>query len=246
MPDWRHAEDYAFTADLTRHQWAWEFLRRNPDYRRRWAAFAATWRDLEAAYGSPPNRDFPAWRQDPRAWVRASECPEGECRVDQDKVLIECALGARFGFHKFPPDPADDDPVGAGRLTWRETPPDAVRDLGQGDLAGLGAGFGSDPSLVALAFDLSRPLQGQVEQAKRYLQIVQRRRVREGAVTLRTVGGLRGQWTSALRLLDAEAEGAKGDAVASICGAPRVEALRAEARCLRDGGYLEILSLSDA
>jgi hypothetical protein len=42
MPDWRHAEDYAFTADLTRHQWAWEFLRRNPDYRRQWAAFAAT------------------------------------------------------------------------------------------------------------------------------------------------------------------------------------------------------------
>jgi len=246
MPDWRHAEDYAFTADLTRHQWAWEFLRRNPDYRRQWAAFAATWWDLEAAYGSPPNRDFPAWRQDPRAWVRASECPEGECRVDQDKVLIECALGARFGFHKFPPDPADDDPVGAGRLTWRETPPDAVRDLGQGDLAGLGAGLGSDPSLVALAFDLSRPLQGQVEQAKRYLQIVQRRRVREGAVTLRTVAGLRAQWACALRLLDAEAAEAAGDLIAPIGDAHPVEALRAEARRLRDGGYLEILSLPEA
>jgi hypothetical protein len=240
MPDWRHAEDYAFTADLTRHQWAWAFLRRNPDYRREWAAFAATWRDLEAAYGSPPNRDFPAWRQDRRAWVRASECPERECRVDQDKVLIECALGARFGFHKFPPDPADDDPVGAGRLTWRETPPDTVRDLGQGDLAGLGAGFGSDPSLVALAFDLSRPLQGQVEQAKRYLQIVQRRRVREGAVTLRTVAGLRAQWACALRLLDAEAAGAGPGALASVCGASPVVALRAEARGLRDSGYRDI------
>jgi len=246
MPDWRHAEDYAFTADLTRDQWAWEFLRRNPDYRREWAAFSATWQDLEAAYGSPPNRDFPAWRQDPRAWVRGSECPEGECQVDQDRILIECALGARFGFHKFPPDPADEDPVGAGRLTWRETPSDVVRELGQGDLAGQGAGLDSDPAVVALVFDLSRPLRGQVEQAKRYLQVVQRLRVREGALTLRTVGGLRGQWTSALRLLDAEAAGAKGDAAASICGAHRVEALRAEARRLCDGGYLEILTLPEA
>ena len=191
MPDWRHAEDYAFTADLTRHQWAWEFLRRNPDYRREWAAFAATWRDLEAAYGSPPNRGFPAWRQDPRAWVRASECPEGECRVDQDKVLIECALGARFGFHKFPPDPADHDPVGAGRLTWRAMQPDPVLELGPEDLASLGV----DPSRVALGFDLSRPLRAQVEQAKRQLQMLQRQRVWDGTLTLASVAGRRDRWT---------------------------------------------------
>jgi hypothetical protein len=239
MPDWRRPETYAFTAHLTREQWAWEFLRRNPDYRRAWAAFAATWRDLEAAYGSPPNRNFPAWRQDPRAWVHAANCPEGECRVDQDKVLIECALGARFGFHKFPPDPADDDPVGAGRLTWRELGPEPVRELGTQDLADLGA----DPALVALAFDLSRPLRDQIDQAKRQLQVLQRQRVRKGTLTLATVAGRRVLWTCVLRLLDAEAAGADPDRQNSGCiGWPR-EDLRVEAHHLRDLGYLEILRL---
>ncbi len=243
VPDWRNPEAYSFAQCLNREQWAWEFLRRNPDYRRDWAAFAATWRDLEAAYGRPPNRDFPAWRQDPRAWVHAAECPEGECRVDQDKVLIECALGARFGFHKFPPDPADDDPVGAGRLTWREIPLEPIRELGLEDQVGLQAGLGSDPALAVLAFDLSRPLRGQLEQAKRQLQLLQRRRVRAGTLTLLSVAGLRGHWTHALRLLDAEADGA--GVLVDLCGDAPPDGLLAEAKRLRDGGYLEILDLPE-
>ena len=81
------------------------------------------------------------------------------------------------------------------------TPPAAVRDLGQGDPVGLGAGFGSDLSLVALAFDLSRPLQGQVEQAERYLQIIQHRRMRGGTLALANVAGRRGRWIPTPRLL---------------------------------------------
>ena len=38
MPDWRNPADYEYTAKLTLHQWAWEFLRRNPEYCRRWKA----------------------------------------------------------------------------------------------------------------------------------------------------------------------------------------------------------------
>ncbi len=34
--DWTKPEDYAYTRSLTRHQWAWEFLRRNPEYRKDW------------------------------------------------------------------------------------------------------------------------------------------------------------------------------------------------------------------
>jgi hypothetical protein len=241
MRDWRNTNAYAFTALLTREQWAWEFLRRNRDYRRAWTDFSATWRDLEAAYGSPPNRNFPAWRLDPRAWVPACMCPEGECRVDQDKVLIECALGARFGFHKFPPDPADDDPVGAGRLSWREAPIDPIRELGEEDLAA----FGSIPAQVALGFDLSRPLRGQLEQAKRHLQWVQRLRVRDGSVTLVSVAAMRPQWTCALRLLDAEEAGADQGLIASICPAYPTEVLRPCAYHLRERGYLEMLSLPE-
>src|SRR5579863_2611582 len=35
-PDWRDPASYDDTRDLTREGWAWEFLRRNPKYRRAW------------------------------------------------------------------------------------------------------------------------------------------------------------------------------------------------------------------
>jgi hypothetical protein len=35
-PDWRDPASYNYTRDLTREGWAWEFLRRNPNYRKSW------------------------------------------------------------------------------------------------------------------------------------------------------------------------------------------------------------------
>lgn len=35
--DWRNAECYEYTRDLTDREWAWEFLRRNKDYAVDWA-----------------------------------------------------------------------------------------------------------------------------------------------------------------------------------------------------------------
>ena len=32
MPDWRNSKDYEYTKDLTPSEWAWEFLRRNPEF----------------------------------------------------------------------------------------------------------------------------------------------------------------------------------------------------------------------
>jgi hypothetical protein len=40
LPDWRNPADYAYTEDFALHDWAWEFLRRNPEYRADWAALA--------------------------------------------------------------------------------------------------------------------------------------------------------------------------------------------------------------
>jgi hypothetical protein len=51
MPNWRNPHDYDFTQTLTAAQWAWEFLRRNPEYQREWRAFIAAWRALEAIVG---------------------------------------------------------------------------------------------------------------------------------------------------------------------------------------------------
>lgn len=229
-------DDYRFAASLDSAQWAWEFLRRNPRYRSEWDSFYRTWQALEAAYGKPPNRDFCAWKADHRAWVPASECEDGECRVDQDKVLIECALGARWGFYKFPPNPRDDDPVGGQRLSWRQQSRDAVL-VSSDDTAWLG----EDPARVALGFDLSLPLRDQIELAKRALQVVQRQRQRSGEVCKLSIRTEVPQMILMLRLLDAESANIDVHGLTRI--SPEWEGLMHQGRRLRDGAYLRLLTL---
>jgi hypothetical protein len=203
MLDWTDAAAYQFTNSLSAGQWAWEFLRRNPRYRAEWSEFISTWRALEAAYGKPAARDVSAWQQDPRAWVMADECQASDCRVAGDKVLIECAMGARWGFYKFPPDPQDDDPVGQGRLVWREQKTQ-VELLDADTLANE-----LNPSTALVCFDLSLPLADQLLSAKRRLQVEQRRRIQAGLLLAPRLAAHLDNLVRKLRLLDAMESGAE-------------------------------------
>ncbi len=235
MRDWTDPDAYAFTRRLDAARWAWEFLRRNPRYRREHAAFRATWDALEAAYGCPPHRDFNAWKADPRAYVSLGEEASGDCRVDRDKVLIECHLGARWGFYKFPVDPAEDDPIGQGLLAWRPLAQDP-EILGVADAAWLGG----DPARVALGFDLSLSLREQIEGARRLLIVLQRQRTRQGAVRVLTPAARAEDWTRFLRLLDAEAAGVEPARIGARLGGPGIAVDRREAHALVEGGYRRI------
>jgi transcriptional regulator/type VI secretion system activator RovC-like protein len=39
--DWKNPDDYAYLNDYNLHEWAWEFLRRNPEYRKAYFALEA-------------------------------------------------------------------------------------------------------------------------------------------------------------------------------------------------------------
>lgn len=216
---------YAYCAALTRDQWAWEFLRRNPDYQRDYRAFIAIWRALEADYGTPPNRDFSKWKQDPRAYGplpgdAGLAAPGSElCTVDDDRVLLECWMGAKWGFHKFPLDPARDAPA-PDELSWRPAPqPDTEVEA---------------PYRVDIAFDLSLPLPPQLEAAKFRLVSRAAELRRQGLAAPRTVANQRARWTRMLRLFDG---GAAPDTDTA--------ALLDEAQALVTGGYREILRLAE-
>ncbi len=218
------ADAYSYCASLTRDQWAWEFLRRNPDYQRDYCAFIAIWRTLEADYGAPPNRDFSRWKLDPRAYGPLPGNAElaasgGElCTVDDDRVLLECWMGAKWGFHKFPLDPERVAP-GPDELSWRPPPPAAS----------------IDPAYrLDLSFDLSLPLPPQLEAAKFRLASRVAELRREGLAAPKTVTNQRERWTTMLGLLDGAT-------------APHADsaALLIEARALVAGGYREILRLAN-
>ncbi|ODU44116.1 MAG: hypothetical protein ABS92_09930 [Thiobacillus sp. SCN 63-374] len=216
---------YAYCAVLTRDQWAWEFLRRNPDYRADYRRFITLWHALEADYGAPPNRDFPRWKQDPRAYGPLPgdvdlAAPTGElCVVEDERVLLECWMGAKWGFYKFPLDPERDTPPGADELSWRPPlqPAPHVDEVCRLDIS----------------FDLSLPLPPQLEAAKFRLVGRAAELRRQGILAPKTVANQCARWIRMLRVLDGDMppEGNLDD-------------LR-EAQAMTQSGYLDILRLAD-
>lgn len=213
-------DPYAYCASLTPDQWAWEFLRRNPAYQADHRRFMAIWHALEAEYGAPPRRDFARWKLDPRAYGplpgdTAPHAPEDElCTIDDDRVLLECWMGAKWGFYKFPLDPACRAPA-PEMLSWRPAP--AARD--------------SDAATrLDISFDLSLPLPPQLEAARIRLVGHAAALRRRGIAAPMTVGNQRTHWTHMLRILDTDA---------SASDAASVD-LRREAEAMVQGGYRKI------
>ncbi len=229
-------------------QWAWEFLRRNPEYQADYREFISTWRALEAVYGAAPQRDFQRWQRDPRATrpafrgVEIVDVPflgalagcsarRSECRVaghtneeqrrnapasaskngilavsaslspdqitgavctsdDEDRQLIECWMGAKWGFYQFPQNPQ----LAAGELAtpinWRPAP---------GFRFDRGANQASDTQLM---FDLALPLPAQLEAAKQWLVSKQAALRRQGFAAPRTLANQAELWTKLLAVLD--------------------------------------------
>jgi hypothetical protein len=223
-------DPYAYCSGLTRDQWAWEFLRRNPNYRADYRRFISLWRELEAEYGAPPQRDFTRWKLDPRAYGPLPGGGEldnasGElCLGDGDRVLVECWIGAKWGFYKFPLDPERLAPPSPAELAWRPPPAAVPRPA-------------DDPCRLDIPFDLSLPLPPQLEAAKFRLVSRAAELRRAGLAAPLSVAGQRARWTQLLRLLDAES------ADESV-GAQAAELLR-EAHAMTRGGYLAIPRLGD-
>jgi len=181
-------------AQLDIGQWAWEFLRRNPDYQADYREFIATWQALEAEYGAPPNRDFFNWKNDPRA-SRPAWDPEqmtgAACTTDdEDRQLIECWMGAKWGFYQFPQDPALPAWELESPINWR--PPPGFR-------FDRPVESGTDAQLV---FDLTLPLPAQLEAAKQWLIGRQSALKRQGLAAPRTLNNQRDHWAGLLNALD--------------------------------------------
>ena len=236
--DWCRQEDYAFTAGLDAGGWAWQFLRRNPGYRRDYRWFIDTWRALEADYGVPPGRDFFRWKQDPRAWrpePDAANCGTEVCPGEHDQVLIECWMGAQWGFRQFPVDPAVAFPE---RLSWREQP-QAVHRLS------AGAPAASAPTRVTLEFDLARPLEPQLATARRQLAGARHGLAQSGRLPPLSLRQGAPAWRTALRLLDGLDAGAEPAELGAELALADAALAASEARAMTEGGYLRILLLPD-
>lgn len=236
--DWRRDADYAYCEHLDLAGWAWQFLRRSPEYRADYHWFIAVWRQLEAEYGVPPQRDFFRWKQDPRAWrseMEIADCGSDVCPGENDQVLIECWMGARWGFRKFPIDPAINLPE---ELAWREFPAN-VEVLTPVSITKRAWA----PEKLALGFDLSLPLPAQLEAAKLQLIAARQLRLQTGALPPSSLRDGAPIWRLWLRLLDALEAGETLGTVGQTLALSNSDRDAAAAHAMRDGGYRRILML---
>ena len=123
-------------------------------------------------------------------------CDSDSCKVDGEKILIECYLGARWGFYKFPLNPAKDMPVIGKDLLWRDVVIEA-HQLGTENMDYLEGDKGKE----ALGFDLTMPLKEQLESAKKYLIAMQRWMGKEKGLIRKTVSSECEELTRCLRFL---------------------------------------------
>ena len=233
MTDWQNATLYHFSESLGTDEWAWQFLRRNPDYRVDWHWFQTIWTDLEADYGRPPNRDFQRWKSDPRAYREAVNELGGT-----ESLLIECWMGQKWGFYKFPIDPDIARPQPGVDLLWRPHPP-SPQLVHESELEWLG----QDHAKVAYGFDLSLPLAAQIDQAKRFLLTLQKQRNKQGSIRLEIPQQCRHDWTRYLRYLDAEFENASVDEIKAVLSLDDITATQQQAYEMTRTGYRRILTV---
>jgi hypothetical protein len=58
LPDWRNPGDYSFPRNFPTYRWAWEFLRRNPDYREDWSTVLSRFRSKTGEF-----KDYKDWKE---------------------------------------------------------------------------------------------------------------------------------------------------------------------------------------
>ena len=221
MKNWRNAEDYPSVDSLSPGRWAWEFLRRNQDYREDWEKKLEIW-NSEVAKGEIMAPNYPEV-DDRRFNIPAGIfSPFDECK-------------ARWGLSSYV-NPDQDDPIKLGF------------EVSFGPL--IGKEFIFDEPQLMLRLDINRPISPQLNVSKpsllRFQKILKQNRVIE-VVTPR---GHRNQWTRYLRVLDARSAGASYEEIAgSVISEPGpdddprriVEGILKQARRMMRSGYRNII-----
>ncbi len=189
--------DYLYTDNLKKEQWAWEFLRRNQVYQADYQWFISQWKALEKDHGVSPDMDYQAWKQDPRSYkiIDISSDQDANCAISDDKLLIECWMGNKWGFYQFPQSPqlsAEDV-----NITWRPLlpeyqAPDNPAEINKNEL------------IQSIDFDLSKSLREQLDQVKHQIIIKQRRLRKQGTLEPFTLKGKKALWQSCLSYLDSK------------------------------------------
>ena len=246
LPDWRDPDAYPGPNDLSLREWAWEFLRRSPDYQEdyvRWLRAqpylttpGAESDLIEAPATAIADCDPPPEEGETlKAYVERIKSAGGEPKVETLNDVMKKRYGLWEGLMASP-DGADSPRLGPALLLLGVSVPRICE--------GGAHRYARDPQYFLAAFDLQKPFGPQVESMRELFDNEREKFVADA-------GSRRNQrrlWPTYLRILDAGET--KDDHIAATImpwesnsysqGCPaskKVRASRKAAIDLRDGGY---------
>jgi hypothetical protein len=200
MPDWRNPAVYhQFPPDFPGYRWAWEFLRRNPDYRSDWDAALArfrakpefeevvySWKDVFFNSGKRTKFLAEDWTADP----------------EHPGFYLPVGEAERWRLQRGLFNPSTDRPKYLG---FRRTRDDAAPDFGSVHFLRQGMSFEArGPAYPIVAFDLREPLKPQFDAIYSILKNQQERAPKTFGFKPRRIKHHRELWPRYLRLLDAD------------------------------------------
>ena len=205
---WKDPKNYA--ARLSPQGWAWEFLRRNDDYRadwQRWSSFTKKWGSDEEAYNRCPFSE--GWECDPPA-KKGETYDEYAGRVSGGRAEmfpLAYAIRMRWGLLF---DPVDPDRVADVSTKFiLQTPTERIRVWGGWNFDRVDQPL--SPTEMAMIVDLAWPLAPHMALLERHVRETKRWRISEGKLKTRSEAP---RYSPAhlrtyLRILDARSAGAK-------------------------------------
>jgi hypothetical protein len=148
-PDWKDPNNYSFPKNTTRLEWAWQFLRRNPEYQKLWkqAIF------LKALY-NPAGVDANLQRAKKEGGVRHFN--------EQQISFWQATFVQRFGLVSPPPDPA----LPEAKLQFSGQ---FIRFAQKATSVPYRVSATLDDGQVLVWFDANWPIEPQLKNAKRLL-----------------------------------------------------------------------------
>lgn len=193
--------EYTYTKNLSKEQWAWEFMRRNPEYQRDYVTFIHRWQALENDYGTGSERNLAGWTSDLRSLVNEwnpkmtllEEFPDNSGNNASEETLqIDRWMQKKWGFNSFPLNPELNSPKIPDQLFWHEP---------EIDLDDIRFDAKTTDPIAQVNFDLRYSLRDQLEAAHKDLIKLSSQLQRLGKVKL-VAADHHQQWIEQLKILD--------------------------------------------
>jgi hypothetical protein len=205
--NWKEPKDYEFANTLNSKKWAWEFLRRNPDYIQEWEKeLPLEFERIKKLLSDPETKDAPHLEG------YRTNTPESIHFIIPGHSLNK--YFKKWGILNLV-NPEQDNPF--------PNPFNQFPSFKYGNVRGGNIGYSRhlddsfpDGPYISIVYDISRPLKAQFTNAQKVLLEWQNEQVKEGKIHINTVKKHKDNWIEYLRILDAKAEKISNEEIALV------------------------------